>query len=594
MFRRLSVAPALLFTLCFLLLGPWSVLAREAASPPQRIESGGFSYLYGPAPSWVETAEVAGSWPKDAPGAQGTGWRNWLIDTQIDRRGGQRWRYYDHAIEATTEALVASAARISIDFNPGYQQLHLHSLTLRRDGRWLDRYADARITLAQREDEFESDMSTGLVSALVVMADVRPGDVVRYSYSVAGENPVMRGLTHDAMSLAWTHPILLRSLRVEFDPGVEPTHHMHGEAPAPLIERGADGNRLRWRAENLPALVIDGDTPSWYSPYPLLEVAARSRWADVSDWALPLYPSGQPLPVELESRIQAWAALPDPEQRAMAALQAIQEEVRYFSVLLGDSSHQPAPPALSWERRFGDCKDKALLLTTVLERLGIDATPALVSGARGRGIGESLPAASQFDHVIVRAEVDGQIYWLDPTVTQQRGPLARRQASDFGLALPIEAATVGLQDMREARLTRGERRVNERLLVQEDGARIRFEVTTRLNGAAASQRRLELRASSLEQLSRDFADYYRQLHGDLQVAEPLRVEDDADSGELTMYEAYLLEQPWTGETPSSRVLELYADLIGPMLRLEGALDRRHPLWRPHPLRIEQVSELVLP
>lgn len=583
------LAAGLFCTLILCLLAP---SAGHASA--ERVERGGFHFFHGPEPDWVEVAEIAERWPEDAPGASGTGWRNWLTDAQIDRRGEQRWRYYDHAIEATTEALVANAARIEIEFNPAYQTLHLHRVQLRRDGQWQDRYADARITLAQREDAFESDMSTGLVSALVVASDVRPGDVVRYAYSIAGENPIMGGLTHDTLTLAWTDPILVRSIRVEFDAGSAPDFRLLGSAQAPKLERHAKGTTLRWRAERLPAIVVDEDTPGWYSPYPLIEIGPRRSWAQVVDWALPLYPQAQPLPAELESRIARWAALPDASARAAAALQAVQEEVRYFSVLLGDSSHRPVLPQQSWERRFGDCKDKALLLSTVLARLGIEAVPALVSTSRERGIGEGLPAASQFDHVIVRAQLDGRTYWLDPTASQQRGPLDQRQAGDFGLALPVAAGVDALQDMAELRERRGEREVHERFLVQPDGRSIRLEITSHLLGAAARQRRLELAASSLEEISRGFADYYRRLHGELEVAEPLRIEDDAASGRITMHEAYLLKRPWASESPSGRVFELYADLISPLLQLEGTLERRHPLWRPHPLRLEQVSELVLP
>jgi transglutaminase-like putative cysteine protease len=564
------------------------------AGAGERVERGGFHFEFGPAPGWVEVADVAEHWPENAPGATGTGWRNWLIDAQIDRRNGRRWRYYDHAIEATSEALVANAARFEVEFNPDYQALHLHRVELRRAGQWQDRYTNARITLAQREDAFESDMSTGLVSALVVVADVRPGDVVRYAYSIDGENPVMGGLTHDTLSLAWTDPILVRNIRAEFDAGVEPAFRLIGSEQAPRIERHREGVGLRWRAERLAAIIVDSATPNWYSPYPLLEIGQQRDWSQVVAWARPLYPQQQPLPAELEARIADWALLPEPAAREAAALQAVQEEVRYFSVLLGDSSHRPAPPQQSWERRFGDCKDKAVLLSTVLARLGIEAVPALVSGARERGIDDGLPAATQFDHVIVRVELDGRTYWLDPTLSQQRGPLEQRQASDFGLALPVAEGVAALQDMAELRERRGEREVHERFLVQEDGKRIRLEITTRLIGGAARQRRQELAASSLEEISRGFADYYRRLHGELEVAEPLRIEDDERSGRLTMHEAYLLHQPWTSQSPSSRVFELYADLISPLLQLEGTLERRHPLWRPHPVLLEQVSELILP
>jgi hypothetical protein len=585
----MSLRPLIRFGLALVCLAASGITSAE-----ERRESGGFHYFLAPLPTWVEEANVAEHWPADAPGANDTAWRNWLIDTQIDRRSQRHRRYFDHAVEATTAAMMAEAGRFTIDFRPDYQTLYLHRIELRREGRWSDRLAEARITLAQRENAFESDISTGTVSALLVIADVRAGDVVRYTYSVEGENPVMGGHTHDAFSLAWTSPILLRRARVDFDRAGEPAYRLISSESTPRLWELADRTRLEWVGEKVPAVLHEGGTPPWYSAVPVMEVGPRAAWSDIAEWAKVLYPRQQRLPTELETRLAAWSALPQLEQRVAAALQAVQDEVRYFSVLLGDSTHRPAAPMASWDRRFGDCKDKALLLVHLLERMGVQAVPALVSARQQRAIGDRLPAASQFDHVIVRAEVNGKRYWLDPTLTHQRGPLAMRQASDFGLALPIADSTEAMQDMVEVREQRADRRVHERYIVQEDGRGLRFEVTTELSGAAASQRRRELAARSLELIGRDFADYYRRLHGDLEVAAQLRVEDEEATGILRTHEAYVLLDPWNAESSSSRAIDFYADMIAPVLRLEGPLERAHPLWQPHPLRLEQTAELVLP
>jgi hypothetical protein len=568
----------------------------SAAEPaaPQRFERGEFNFSYGPRPAWVEVQPIAESWPEDAPGATGASWRNWLIDAQVNRRGDTPVDYYEHVIEATTAALVPSVAKFEIGFNPLYQQLTLHHIELRRDGQWLDRFEPERITLARREGEFESNMATGTVSTLIVVADVRPGDVVRYAYSLAGENPVLTGMTHDEFTLAWVDPILLRNLRVELPAGVEPETRLLGSAAAAVVKREAGGSSVRWQQRNLAALQNEDETPNWYAQYPTLQVSARRSWSEVERWATELYPPQQALPAELEARIEEWRGLDSPELRAAAALQVIQDEVRYFSVLMGESTHRPAPPTTTWERRFGDCKDKAWLLASVLNRLDIEAVPALVSVGRGRAVEQGIAAASQFDHVIVRARIDGNTLWLDPTLTEQRGPLQMRQAGNYSPALTIGAGADALQPMTETDAAGGERSIRERFVIDAETRQIRMEIETRLSGSAADSRRRELSASHVSEMEREFADYYRRLHGELTVAEPLRIEDDPQTGVLRMHEAYLLHKPWANETPAARAFELYADGLSAYLQLSGTQQRKHPLWRPHPITIEQTSEVVLP
>ncbi|MFX4929726.1 transglutaminase-like domain-containing protein, partial [Acinetobacter baumannii] len=59
--------------------------------------------------------------------------------------------------------------------------------------------------------------------------------------------------------------------------------------------------------------------------------------------------------------------------QALRALQFVQEQIRYVSISIGPGAVRPADPATVLERRFGDCKDKTLLLVTILRALGIDA-----------------------------------------------------------------------------------------------------------------------------------------------------------------------------------------------------------------------------
>ncbi len=80
----------------------------------------------------------------------------------------------------------------------------------------------------------------------------------------------------------------------------------------------------------------------------------------------------------------------------------------------------PARADETWQRRFGDCKGKTVLLLALLKELGIQAEPALVSLGGGDGLDERLPSLGAFNHVIVRATIGGKVYWLDGTRTGDR------------------------------------------------------------------------------------------------------------------------------------------------------------------------------
>ena len=115
------------------------------------------------------------------------------------------------------------------------------------------------------------------------------------------------------------------------------------------------------------------------------------------------------------------AANPTLEGQIAAVIRLVQEDVRYLALSMGEGGYVPATADETWRSRYGDCKDKAYLSVLLLRRLGLDAEPALVSTRIGRRLDRQLPAASAFNHVIVRLRLKGKSYWLDPTLSQQRG-----------------------------------------------------------------------------------------------------------------------------------------------------------------------------
>src|SRR5690606_16334671 len=126
-----------------------------------------------------------------------------------------------------------------------------------------------------------------------------------------------------------------------------------------------------------------------------------------------------PAVVEIAQSIRARDL--QPEQQILAALRMVQDDIRYFSLALAESTHRPTPPGMVLERRFGDCKDKSLLAVTLLRELGFDAHVALVRSDGGALLPHLMPSIKAFDHAIVTVHHDGRDWWFDPTMLYQRG-----------------------------------------------------------------------------------------------------------------------------------------------------------------------------
>ncbi|MBV8972343.1 MAG: tetratricopeptide repeat protein, partial [Sphingomonadaceae bacterium] len=162
---------------------------------------------------------------------------------------------------------------------------------------------------------------------------------------------------------------------------------------------------------------LPDDAPQRFQPLPLAQLSTFPDWNAVSRTMAPLYAPaafapGSPLAVEA-ARIRA--ASSDPLTRAELALESVQSNVRYLFNGLDHGNYVPQPPERTWAIRSGDCKAKTLLLLSLLKAVDVPAEPVLASTRLGDTVSVMLPAASAFDHILVRATIAGRDYWLDGT-----------------------------------------------------------------------------------------------------------------------------------------------------------------------------------
>ncbi len=559
-----------------IVLGLIVCLVLSGPAHAEEFSNGGFSFSTGPAPAFVQERAPETAWPADAPGASDDQWRFWRFDRQVDRRPGQDVAYVDYIYEPRSQGNLGEAGRFDIQFNPEYQKLVLHRVELYRDGRWQSRLKPNDITIAQREQRFEQEISDGRVTALIVIEDVRIGDIVRISYSITGSNPILAGQQSESTRLAFGHPILDLRLRVLYPPGTPLAVHREHGALAPSVLDTAAATRVEVGVSGVARLQDEGDYPVWYEPWPLVQFGPKRSWADVVAWALPLYPdrAGATLPDDLEQRIAQWKRLGSATEKLQAALRAVQDEVRYFGVESGTSSHRPREPERVWQRHYGDCKDKAWLLVTILGRLGIPAAPALVDTGRGRSVRDYAPAADLFDHVIVRAQVDGAAVFVDPTLRLQGGTPQQVDLSPYGFVLPVVAGQTALEEVSPPRqLANG---IDEKAEFSADGDGLRLTVMTEYRGMNADSARRQLDQERLEERARRYREYYGKQYGTIEALAPLAVQDDRQGNVITVRESYRLAAPWKTEGGLS-ALGVDADVVNGLSALPSRTERRGPL-----------------
>ena len=278
-----------------------------------------------------------------------------------------------------------------------------------------------------------------------------------------------------------------------------------------------------------------------------------------------------------------------PEQRLIAALRFVQDDVRYLGIELGRYSHQPTPPLKVFARRFGDCKDKSLLLSTLLSALGIDAFPALVNAKTGKALDSWQPSPFAFNHVIVKAMIGGRTYWLDPTISFQRGGLDQYYDPPYARALVLRDGSKELEQISPPTSQSGRTTIAERYTVTDYASPVAYSLTTTYRGADADDFRYQLSRQSLAELGKSFLNYYADALPSIRGDGLPQVKDDQSANILVVNERYLVDDFWKEGKHLFR-----ADRVSDELHKPNVSRRSQPLEVTYPLAIFQTIEINMP
>jgi predicted transglutaminase-like cysteine proteinase len=91
-------------------------------------------------------------------------------------------------------------------------------------------------------------------------------------------------------------------------------------------------------------------------------------------------------------------------QKMQAVAGFVQQDIRYVAIELGVGGYQPHPAAEVFAHRYGDCKDKATLVRSMLREIGIDSYHVVIYTERG-AVTPQTPAHHGFNHAILAVKL---------------------------------------------------------------------------------------------------------------------------------------------------------------------------------------------
>lgn len=320
-------------------------------------------------------------------------------------------------------------------------------------------------------------------------------------------------------------------------------------------------------------------------------VSEYKTWKEVNDWALSLFPFNQQLSPQLQEKIQdIETRFTTSEERTVAALRFVQDEIRYMGIEMGENSHKPNHPNNIMAQRFGDCKDKSYLLCTMLRTMGLEAFPVLINTSYKKSLTTFLPSASAFDHTTVQVKIGNASYWFDPTLSYQRGSIKKNSFPDYQCGLIVAEQTVALTTIPLQ--STGLVQAKETFRVLTKSGPVQLVATTQYTGSYADVMRLNFNSSSLYEMKKGFEDFYKAYYANV-IIDSLSYSDDEVSGTFRTYEGYTIQNFWTQE--KGILKSSFAPyMINSVLKKPADLKRRMPFAVAYPARYKENIEIELP
>ena len=465
-----------------------------------------------------------------------------LYDEQVNVATAET---YDHVeAEIISENGVQQGGNLVFSFDPSYQTLEIHQIVIHRDGQTFDRLDPAKFKMIQQETDLNRQIYNGTVSAVLFLEDVRVGDRIEYSITIRGQNPAFKKHYSKISLTRFMVPVSQWHLRLLWPSGRTLHYQSRGAEITPVVANHPDFTEYLWDQSNLPPVDYEEQTPSWYPVFPWIQLSDFENWHEVSSWAGELFqPAGKLSPALQERASSLKLSNQDTDGMIQAALDFVQKDIRYLGIEWGPNSYHPTDPATVLARRFGDCKDKAVLLCALLHGMDIQAVPVLVSTTLRKSLSQVLPAPDVFNHAIVHV-LGSREYWIDPTSQYQSGPVIYRYLPDYyyGMEIqPDEAELTRIPLLLESKPTAI---TTEQFQLGGQQEPARLKVYSLYLGGDADYLRTMLAVSGQAALAKDYLNDYAQRYPGVAADGILTVQDSTNADKLLIIHNYVISHFW--------------------------------------------------
>lgn len=544
-------------------------------------------------PQWLQKVITVNNRP--ATGNIQDGWYLFLNEQQINVETSEE---YQHDIrEIISDTGVQNGSEISVTYDPSYQQLVFHKIIIWRKNKPIDKLNARNFNIIQNEKELNKFIYSGTFNAFLILDDVRKGDRIEFSYTIKGKNPVFGSRYNGTVYFEGGSEISNVYVSLLFDAKRNLQFKNFNFVPRVKTQQIGNLKVYEWQSQASQTFSSFDYDPEWYNPYGRVQISEYHSWKEVVDWSINLNNYVLKNSVILNNKIKELKlkSKNNQERYFELATRFVQDEIRYMGIEMGQYSHRPNSPEKVLKQRYGDCKDKSLLLVYLLKGIGIQAYPVYINTYLRDKTKEMLPTTGAFDHVVVVAEYEGKKIWIDATMSDQRGSIKGNYFPYSANVLVIKPGNDKLEWVKSN--PHGKLDATSIINVPDttQGKKATLRIKSVYTHNYADQIRGDINGYGTEKLEKDYLEYYSKLYPGIQKGKNIEIKDDEANNTIYLIENYEIENIWVKDDSVSKKFDIYfyGDLISNDLR-KLKKSRNIPMELLYPCNLHQTLKIILP
>lgn len=287
----------------------------------------------------------------------------------------------------------------------------------------VEREVDVSATTSEATDNssMESNIYDPLDRRIVcTVPGLKIGDVLHLKVERKTHKPRCVGKWADISIMEWSRPILKSTYEITA-PRELPLRKIAVRNPLGNMSVSkrvlADGSTVHhFSCTNSPQAFPEPDMPPLYTQVQNVRVSTSESWREISEWYWDLcVPHLERTNAAMTNKVAEIGGGISGDALMRALFKFVSQDVRYMGLTMEDTSpgYAPHDVNVTFDNRYGVCRDKAGLLVAMLRIAGFKAYPVLINV--GAKMDSDVPQP-YFNHAVVAVEKPGGGYALmDPT-----------------------------------------------------------------------------------------------------------------------------------------------------------------------------------